>query len=88
MGVYGFTWTPDIRGSYSLIARFAGSESYYGSSSSTYFYASEAPILLPTATTQASTMTMGDLLPYMAASVIVIIAAIAIVGLIIIKKRH
>ena len=87
MGVYGFSWTPDIRGSYSLIVRFAGSESYFGSSASTYFYASEAPTPPPTTITQASTVTMGDILPYLAASVIAIIVAIAIVGLIILKKR-
>ena len=50
---------PDIRGSYSLIVRFAGSESYFGSSASTYFYASEAPTPQPTTITQTTTMTMG-----------------------------
>jgi len=41
-GAYGFTWTPDIPGNYTVIATFAGSESYYGSSAQTYFHASEA----------------------------------------------
>lgn len=40
MGAYDFTWTPDIAGNYTVIATFAGSGSYYGSSAETYFYAS------------------------------------------------
>ena len=39
-GNYGFNWTPDIAGSYTLTATFTGSGSYFGSSASTYFYAS------------------------------------------------
>ena len=40
-GTYSFTWTPDISGTYAVIANFAGSNSYYGSSAQTHFYASE-----------------------------------------------
>jgi len=43
MGTYGFTWTPDISGQYTVVASFLGSESYYKSDASTIFYASEAP---------------------------------------------
>ena len=44
---FGFTWTPDIPGNYTVIANFAGSESYYPSSAPTYFYAS-GPAATPT----------------------------------------
>jgi hypothetical protein len=42
-GTYSLTWTPDIPGNYTVIASFAGSGSYYGSSATTAFYASAAP---------------------------------------------
>ena len=38
-GTYSLTWTPDISGNYTVIANFAGSESYYPSSAATAFYA-------------------------------------------------
>ena len=31
-GTYSLTWTPDIAGNYTVIANFAGSNSYYPSS--------------------------------------------------------
>jgi hypothetical protein len=42
-GTFGFTWTPDITGQYTVITTFAGSNSYYGSSAETYFTATAAP---------------------------------------------
>ena len=36
-GTFSFQWTPDITGKYTVIATFAGSQSYYKSSSQTYF---------------------------------------------------
>jgi hypothetical protein len=47
-GSYGVTWTPDIAGSYTLIATFAGSGAYYGSTAQTHFYAVEATTPAPT----------------------------------------
>ena len=86
-GTYGFTWTPDIPGDYTVIAEFAGSESYYGSSAQTYFYAS-APAPTP-APTQAPGSSTADI--YLLPGIIAIIVAIAIVGavlaLIVTKKR-
>jgi outer membrane protein assembly factor BamB len=41
-GTFGFVWTPDIPGTFNVIASFDGSNSYYPSSAETYFYASEA----------------------------------------------
>ena len=39
-GTFAFNWTPDIPGDYTVIATFAGTEAYYGSSAETHFYAS------------------------------------------------
>jgi len=86
MGTYGFTWTPDITGDYTVIATFAGSGSYYGSSAQTYLYAT-APA--PT----ASPYPVVNLPPtemYFAISTVAIIIAIAIIGALImlmLRKR-
>ena len=56
-GTFGFTWTPIISGDYKVMATFAGSESYYGSSDAAYFYASEAPQPTPAPTPEPAPMT-------------------------------
>lgn len=88
MGKFGFTWTPDISGNYLVLASFKGSNSYYPSSSSTYFYASDTAV--PTATVQAEQTglaTTSDLMMYLGVSTVAIIIAIAIVGLLLVRKR-
>jgi hypothetical protein len=76
-GDYGFTWTPDISGDYTIIASFAGTESYYPSVDSTMFYASE-PAATPTQQpTQA--LSMADL--YFLPAIIGITIAIVAVGI-------
>ena len=88
MGTYGFTWTPNIAGNYTVIATFAGSGSYYGSSAETYFYASNVPTGVPTTTAQANIATTGDIVTYLVVAVIAIIVAIALVGLLLLRKRQ
>ncbi len=88
MGTYGISWTPDIPGDFTVVATFAGSGAYYGSSASTFFTASA--ISTPTQTPQQVTSnaaTPTDLMIYMSVGVIAIIIAIAIVGLLILRKR-
>jgi hypothetical protein len=85
-GMYTLTWTPDIPGDFTVVANFAGSESYYPSYAETSFYVSP-----PAAT--ASPYPVVNLPPtetYFAISTVAIIIAIAIVGalmLMAIKKR-
>jgi len=86
-GHFGFTWTPDISGNYEVIATFAGSNSYYPSSSSTYIYAGETPTSAPTAAPISGLATTTDLMTYIVGVGIAIIIAIAIVGLLILRKR-
>jgi hypothetical protein len=85
-GTYSFTWTPDIPGNYMVIASFAGTNGYWGSSSENAFVVSAtAPTATPTPASNLATMsalTIG-----IAASVIAIIIAIAIVGLLILRKH-
>jgi hypothetical protein len=85
-GSFGFTWTPDITGDFTVIATFAGTDSYYGSCAETFFTATEpAQNQTPTPTVQpdntATIVTYG---------VIAIIVAIIIVGAVIVlilRKR-
>jgi hypothetical protein len=83
-GTFSYQWTPEIAGKHTLIATFAGSESYWTSYSQTAIGVHEAP--QPTNTEQPiSTPTSFEL--YFIASTAAIIIAIAIVGLMIIRKR-
>jgi hypothetical protein len=82
-GTFGFTWTPDISGDYKVIATFAGSNSYYGSTAAAHLYASEAtqPTPEPTPVPQAPVET------YFTVSTIAIIAAIAVAVVLLLRKR-
>jgi hypothetical protein len=84
--MFSFTWTPDITGDYTVIATFAGSESYYSSAAETSFYAN-APA--PTASPYPQ-ITLPPTDMYIAGATTAMIVAIAIVGVVIlmaVKKR-
>jgi hypothetical protein len=85
-GAFSFQWTPDIPGKYIVIATFAGSESYYSSHAETAFAidpAASTPSPVPVTAQPPTEM-------YFALSTAAIIAAIAVVGaliLIALRKR-
>jgi outer membrane protein assembly factor BamB len=84
-GTFGFTWAPTIAGQYQITATYAGDDSYGSSSATTY-----ASVVAPTATSTVAPVnlaTTNDLMTYMVAGVIAIIIAIAIVGLLILRKH-
>jgi hypothetical protein len=79
-GMFSFTWTPIIPGDFTVIATFGGSNSYYGSSARTSFYASDVPAPTPAPTpTPAS---IADI--YFVPMSVVLIIVIVIVGAIIV----
>jgi len=85
-GTFGFTWTPDISGDYTVIATFAGSQAYYTSSAATNFYAAEpAATATPQATASPSA---ADLyfIPAIAGLFIAIVICIAMIALIL--RKH
>jgi hypothetical protein len=86
-GTFGYTWTPDISGDFTLYASYAGSGAYYPSSAETYFHASEAATPQPTAAPQIGLATTSDLLTYIAAATVAIIIAIAIAVLLLLKRK-
>jgi len=86
-GTYSLTWTPDISGDYTVIATFAGSKSYYPSSTSTAFYASEpAATASPTPIAPAS---MADqyLLPGIIGIIVTIVIVGAVLALLMLRKK-
>ena len=86
-GAFSFQWTPDIQGKYTVIATFAGSQSYYPSSSETSFAVDPAaPTAAPTSTPATSTADTY-LLPGIIAIIVVIAIVGAILALLVIKKR-
>ena len=87
-GTFDFTWTPDISGHFTVTATFEGSQSYYSSHASTAFYASpEAAAPSPTIAPISNPATTYDLMIYIVGATIAIIIAIAIVGLLLLRKK-
>jgi hypothetical protein len=87
-GLFHYTWTtPDIPGDYAVTATFAGTNGYWPSNAETAMNVQEAPTVTPTPTPQSNLATTADLMTYIAASAIAIIIAIAIVGLLMLRKR-
>ena len=87
-GMYTLTWTPDISGNYTVIASFAGSNSYYPSYAETSFHASvPAATSSPTVTAQSNVATTTDLMLYIVGAAVAIIIAIAIVGVLMLRKH-
>jgi outer membrane protein assembly factor BamB len=85
-GFYSFQWIPDIPGKYTVIARFAGSEGYYGSYAEAAFAVDNAPPP-PAETPEAAPEMSGTYVTY---GTIAIIVAIAIVGaliILVVRKR-
>jgi hypothetical protein len=88
MGVYGFDWTPPIPGNYTIVATFAGSHSYYGSSASTYIYASSPPPTpAPTAPPVSGLASTGTVELGVAAVVIAMIICVAVLAVLMLRKR-
>jgi hypothetical protein len=71
-------WTPDIPGKYTVVATFAGSNSYYASYAETSFGADQAPE--PTLSPTPQPQSIAD--QYFMPMSIGMIAAIAIVGVV------
>jgi hypothetical protein len=88
-GSYGVTWTPQTPGDYKISASFAGSNAYGASWAETYAtvaapHATSAPTP-PTSAVNAASAT--DVMTYIAAAAIAIIIAIAIVGVLMLRKK-
>jgi hypothetical protein len=89
-GTFGFQVNPSMlsagSGTYRIIASFFGSESYWSSHATSYVTVNSAPTISPTAVPQ-TVLTTSDLMTYIVAGVIAIILAIAIVAVLILRRR-
>ena len=87
-GNYGLTWTPDIPGNYTIYATFAGTQSYYGSSASTYIHASSpAATAAPTATPLSGIATQSAL-EYIGIAIIIVIIIIGVVIMLMLSRKR
>jgi hypothetical protein len=85
-GMYSLTFTPQVPGKYTIIATFAGSNSYYSSTAETALAVNEAPVATPPPTPPPASLADIYFLPMsIVILVVVIVAAIAIV--LMLRKR-
>ncbi|MGD0450726.1 MAG: PQQ-binding-like beta-propeller repeat protein [Candidatus Bathyarchaeia archaeon] len=87
-GTYSFTWTPDIPGAYAVIASFGGSNSYYGSTAETHFYASSPAATATPAATPATGLVNNTTLEYGIIAIIIVIIIIGAVLALLIMRKH
>jgi outer membrane protein assembly factor BamB len=80
-GTFAFTWTPIIPGEFTVIATFAGSNSYYGSCAEAHFYASDVPAPTPEPTPEPASVADIYFVPMSVALLIVIVIVGAIIVL-------
>ena len=84
-GTFEKVWTPPAEGTYKVIASFAGDDSYGSSAAATAVGVVEAPAA--TVTPTPSPVQMPPFETYIAASTIAIIIAIAIIGVLLLRKK-
>ncbi len=82
-GMYQLFWEPPVPGEYTVIAQFAGSKSYYASYAETAMGVLEAPTATPEPTPPPASNTDA----YVTGFGIAIIIAIAIVGVLLLRKH-
>ena len=85
-GTFSYTWAPTIAGDYKITATFMGSNSYGSSYAETHTTVVNAPATSPTPTINSQSSQQPIEL-YFAISTIAIIVAIAIVGMLLLRKR-
>jgi hypothetical protein len=85
-GMFSFTWKPDIEGTYTVVASFGGSKSYWPSYAQTTFAVDPAPQGTPESTPPPASVADVYFIPAIAG----LFAAILVVGAIMLlslKKR-
>ena len=87
-GVYSLDWAPDIPGNYTIIASFAGSGGYYGSSAETAIYALSAPATATPAATPVQGLATSNDVMYIGVAIIVVIIIIgAVLAVLMMRKK-
>jgi len=86
-GKFGCTLNTTIAGDYKIIATFGGSGSYYGATAESFMTVTEKPAPAATPTPLNVNEIIQPLMIYLVVATIAIIIAIAIVGLLLLRKR-
>jgi hypothetical protein len=86
-GTYSLTWTPDIPGNYTVIASFAGTNGYWGSSSQNAFTVMQAPAATATPTPAPASVVNTYFVPAVIAIIVVIIIGFALLAILSLRKR-
>ncbi len=87
-GTYGIKFTPEVPGTYQIIATFAGSKAYSSSFAQTYLAVGEAAATpTPGATPVSESAIVSAIMMYTLVAAIAIIIVIIIVAILILRKR-
>jgi len=86
-GFFSYAWQPDIEGKYTVIATFDGSKAFYGSHAEAAIVVEALHSPAPTQQLTTGLTTSTEITTYIIGATIAIIIAIAVVGLLIIRKR-
>jgi hypothetical protein len=87
-GLYHYTWTtPNVPGTYSVYATFAGSNGYYPSNSETTMIVQNAPSATPAPTATPTSIADLYFLPVSIAIIIAIVIVGAVLALLMLRKR-
>jgi hypothetical protein len=86
-GLFSYMFTPEVPGKYTIIATFGGSQSYWRSSAETAIGVEDAPQATPTQIPASQSIADMYFVPAIAGLFILIIIVLALVMLIILRKR-
>jgi len=84
-GMFKMLWTPEIEGTYTVYATFAGSESYWSSQAATVIVVTAAPT---TKTGTEQTAAIADYTGVIVGTGIAVIIAVAVVGILLLRKKQ
>jgi hypothetical protein len=85
-GFYSVAFTPEVPGKYTIIASFAGSQSYYGSYAETAINVEEAPAATPPPTPTPAPMTDTYVMGF-GIGIIIAIVAVGLLLFLLLRKR-
>jgi hypothetical protein len=85
-GFYSVPFTPEVPGKYTIIASFAGSQSYYGSYAETAINVEEAPAATPPPTPTPAPMTDTYVMGF-GIGIIIAIVAVGLLLFLLLRKR-
>jgi hypothetical protein len=86
-GAYNYVWQPDISGKYTLVATFAGTQGYWGSTATTAFNVMEPVATATPMPTQAPTAADLYFIPAVAGIIIAILLVGVVLAVLLTKKR-